>query len=374
MGYLGEDIRKLGFGLMRLPRNDEVIDIEQVKEMVDLFMDAGFTYFDTAWMYAGSEDAIREALVERYPRESYQLATKNAAWASADSREGAMAQLETSLERTGAGYFDFYLLHNLGQARTQLFEDLDMWNFVKEKKAEGLIKHIGFSFHATPEELEDILTKHPEAEFVQLQINYADWENSAVTARKNYEVARKFNKPIIIMEPVKGGLLANPPESVRAIFDEADPNASYASWALRYAADLDGLITVLSGMSNVEQMKDNLSFMSSFQHLTDDERATISRAQEELGKIPIVPCTSCNYCAKVCPQKIGVAVSFTNLNNYTLYKNKAFCLNNMYWDIDRRGNKRAHECIKCGACEEVCPQHIAIRDELDKIVEIFDLK
>lgn len=374
MGYLGENIRNLGFGLMRLPRNDDVIDVEQVKEMVDLFMDAGFTYFDTAWMYAGSEEATREALVERYPRESYQLATKVAAWATGGDRDKAVAQFEESLERTGAGYFDFYLLHNLGQARTQVFEDFGMWDFVKEKKAEGLIKHIGFSFHASPEELEAILIAHPEAEFVQLQINYADWESNAIQARKNYEMCRKYNKPVIIMEPVKGSLLANPPEPVRAVFDEADPDASYASWAIRFAADLDGLITVLSGMSSVEQMKDNLSYMSTFTKLTDDERKTIARAQEELVKIPIVPCTSCNYCAKVCPQKVGVAVSFTNLNNYTLYKNKAFCLNNMRWDIDARGDKRAHECIKCGACEEVCPQHIAIRDELDRVVETFDLK
>ncbi|MBE6010575.1 MAG: 4Fe-4S dicluster domain-containing protein [Lachnospiraceae bacterium] len=371
MSYLGEEIRNLGFGLMRLPRKDEKIDIEQVKEMVDLFMDAGFTYFDTAWAYEGSEDAIRQALIERYPRESFQLATKNAAWITADSRENAVAQLETSLKRTCAGYFDFYLLHNLGQKRTKVFDDFDMWNFVQEKKAEGLIRHIGFSFHSTAEELEEILNAHPEAEFVQLQINYADWESNAIQSRKNYEVCRKYNKPVIIMEPVKGGLLATPPEPVRTVFDAAAPNASYASWAIRFAADLDGLVTVLSGMSNVEQMKDNLSFMRDFHKLSAAEKETITQAQEALSKIPLIPCTSCDYCAKVCPNDIGISVSFSAMNNYTLYGNKASGLNDMLWNIDRQGKKRAHECIKCGACEDACPQHIAIRDELDKVAEVF---
>lgn len=214
MAYLGEEIRKLGFGLMRLPQKDGVIDVEETKAMVDAFMEAGFTYFDTAWAYAGSEDAIRQALVERYPREKFQLATKNAAWINCKTREEAIAQFDTSLKQTGAGYFDFYLLHNLGESRTQFFDKFDMWSWIKEKKEEGLIRHMGFSFHSTPEELEEILNAHPEMEFVQLQINYADWENPAVQSRACYEVARKHGKPVVIMEPVKGGMLANPPEPV----------------------------------------------------------------------------------------------------------------------------------------------------------------
>ena len=211
MAYLGEEIKKLGFGLMRLPKlDDDTIDVEQTKKMVDLFLDAGFTYFDTAWAYAGSEDAIRQALVERYPREKFQLATKNAAWINCKTREDATAQFETSLKQTGAGYFDFYLLHNLGEMRTQYFDNFDLWSWVQEKKVQGLIKHVGFSFHSTPEELEAILTAHPEMEFVQLQINYADWENPAVQSRACYEVARKHGKLVIIMEPVKGGMLATP--------------------------------------------------------------------------------------------------------------------------------------------------------------------
>lgn len=369
MGYLGEEIRKLGFGLMRLPQKDGAIDVEQTKEMVDLFLEAGFTYFDTAWAYAGSEDAIRKALVERYPRESYQLATKNAAWIDCKTKEEAYAQFDTSLAQTGAGYFDFYLLHNLGEARTHYFDDYDMWNWVQEKKKEGLIRHVGFSFHSTPEELEEILNAHPQVEFVQLQINYADWENPAVQSRQCYETARRHGKPVIIMEPVKGGMLATPPESVAEILKMAEPEHSVASWAVRFAADLEGVITVLSGMSNIAQMKDNLSYMKEFHGLADSQKETLAQVQEELKKIPLIPCTTCNYCAKVCPMNIGISGSFTAMNYLTLYRDRGMAKHQEEWLVGGHGQKHADECIKCGKCEEACPQHIKIRENLEKVKE-----
>lgn len=371
MAELGNGIGKLGFGLMRLPQKDGSIDVEQTKEMVDLFMEAGFNYFDTAWAYEGSEDAIRQALVERYPRESYVLATKNAPWINGGTREAMVEQFEASLERTGAGYFDYYLLHNLGDKRTKAFDDARAWDYVRELKERGLIRHYGFSMHADADQLEEILDAHPDAEFVQLQINYADWESQAIQSRACYETARRHGVPIIVMEPVKGGMLANPPETVRDVLLEAEPDMSVASWALRFAADLEGVAVVLSGMSSVDQMKDNISCMRGFDHLTDDERATLARATEELSKIETIPCTVCNYCTKVCPKDIGIPGSFEAMNLLTLYGDKAFAANQLGWLVDAQGKTRADQCIRCGKCEDACPQHIPIRDRLDEVVGAF---
>ena len=284
--------KKLGFGLMRLPRKLLAIDIEQTKQMVDMFMDAGFTYFDTAHVYPGSEDAIGKALVERYPRDSFTLATKlfvPAAFTANDAKK----QLYTSLERMGTDYIDYYLLHCIMENNYKKYERFGLWDYVQEEKKKGTIRHVGFSFHAGPSLLDRLLTEHPEVEFVQLQINYADWERKSVTSRANYEIARKHGKKIVIMEPVKGGALANSPKDIREVFKEYAPDMSPASWAIRFAASLDGILTVLSGMSNVEQMKDNLSNMKDFKPLDHEEQQIIYKAQSIMSGTQTIPCTAC---------------------------------------------------------------------------------
>lgn len=371
--YFGEETPKLGFGLMRLPKlSNGKIDIEQTKKMVDMFMDAGQTYFDTAYVYDGgdSERAAKEALIDRYPRENFTIATKLCAWAGDHSEEKAKQQFFTSLERTGAGYFDYYLLHALQAGNYKLYDQYHIWDFVKEQKAKGLIKHWGFSFHATPDILDEILTAHPDAEFVQLQLNYADWENPDITSRENYEVARKHGKSIVVMEPVKGGALANPPEKVKEIFGEVNKEASYASWAIRYVASLDGIITVLSGMSNVEQMEDNLSYMKNFKPLNEQEQSAIQKAQEAINGVKSIPCTACHYCTDGCPQQIPIPEIFAARNKQLvlgqLEEGKAAYKNAV------TGVGSAADCIECGQCEGACPQQIKVIERLKDCAAAFE--
>ena len=371
MDYLGKNIPKLGFGLMRLPMKGEDVDIEQTKTMVDKFLAAGLTYFDTAYGYINgkSEEAIKVALVDRYPRESFQLATKLPAFA-ANSAEEAREMLTTSLRRTGAGYFDFYLLHNCGDTRTAKYDAYGMWDYVLEQKAKGVLKHVGFSFHDKADVLDDLLTKHPEMEFVQLQINYADWESPSVQSRLCYEVARKHGKPVVIMEPVKGGNLVNLPESVTSIFKAANPDVSVPSWAVRFAASLEGIVTVLSGMSNIAQMEDNVKTMAPFTPLSEEEQGVIVKARAALDAIPSIPCTGCQYCVKGCPMEINIPGAFSAMNNVLIYNNLQGAKGAYGWATNKGG--KASACIQCGQCESVCPQHIGIIEELQRVASTLE--
>ena len=361
-GAIGKEVPKLGFGLMRLPKKGLSIDIRQTEQMVDAFLEAGFTYFDTAYVYPGSEAAAKKALVDRHPRESYTLATKLNVMV-APTAKMAKKQFETSLERTGAGYFDYYLLHALMENNYARYDKLHLWDFVNEQKEKGLIKHVGFSFHSGPQLLEKLLQEHPEVDFVQLQINYADWENQSVTSRANYEVARKYGKSVVIMEPVKGGALADPPAEVQKLFKEYQPDMSYASWAIRFAASLDGILTVLSGMSDTQQMADNLSYMKDFKPLNEEEQKIIQEAQRILGKSATIPCTACRYCVEGCPKKIPIPEIFSAMNKR---------LGSGQLSEASEGKGKASECIACGQCERACPQHLEITKHLKECEDALE--
>jgi len=365
-------MKKLGFGLMRLPMLEKEVDIEQTKQMVDLFLERGFDYFDTAYGYIGgkSEMAVKTALVERHPRESFKLATKLPAWASSvKTAEDAKAMLYTSLERTGAGYFDYYLLHSLGGTRTELYERYGLWDFAAEQKAKGVLRKVGFSFHDSAEALDELLKAHPEVDFVQLQINYADWESKNVQSRLCYETARRHGKEIIIMEPVKGGSLANlPPETAKPMLDYA-PDASLSSWAIRYAASLEGVITVLSGMSTLAQVEDNTSYMQHFQPLNAQEQSVIHRVQELLEKSDRVACTDCRYCLKGCPANVKIAPIFAAMNIYKVYNDLRSAKSEYRYLTSEGGG--ADACIACGQCEAACPQKLPIIELLQQAKELL---
>lgn len=370
--------KKLGFGLMRLPRldpNDEgSIDLEQTKQMVDTFLQRGFTYFDTAWMYCAfkSENAVKEALTSRHPRESYTLATKlHAAYIhSLDDRD---AIFNTQREKTGVEYFDYYLLHDVGAEHYEIYKKYDCFAWIAEKKRQGLIKHMGFSFHDTAEVLDKILTEHPEMEFVQLQINYLDWDSEGVQSRKCYEVATKHGKPVIVMEPVKGGTLAKLPAAAEALLRQADPGASIPGWAVRFAASLPNVKMVLSGMSSTEQLLDNTGYMQDFAPLTQQEQAVIAQAVDIINASIAIPCTGCSYCTEGCPMHIAIPKYFSLYNaEMQELKEKDFTSQGTYYDNLTLTFGKASDCIACGQCESVCPQHLPIIENLKRVAKQFE--
>ena len=352
---------KLGFGLMRLPEQDGKIDLDQVCRMADAYLDAGLTYFDTAYVYHGgnSEKIVREALVKRHPRDRFTVATKLPAWCMKEEADRDRIFNE-QLERCGLDYFDFYLLHSVEDGGNgETYDRLNCWEWARQKKAEGKIRHFGFSFHGSPEYLEKLLDAHPEVEFVQIQLNYADWENPVVQSGRLYEILHRRSIPIIVMEPVKGGTLAKLTPELEAKLKAVRPDASAASWALRFVASLPGVMTVLSGMSTPEQVADNLKTFARFEPLTDTEKAVVEDVRRIIMSAEQIGCTACRYCTDGCPMNIAIPDVFRAVNTMKLYgdefRPKAF-----YSGLVNQGHGRAADCVACGQCEGVCPQHLPI--------------
>ncbi len=368
---------KLGFGCMRLPLinadDTSSIDMEAFKGMADSFIEEGFTYFDTAYPYHAktSETALREAVVKRYKRNEFTIATKMPMWELKTAQDQKRIFSE-QLSKCGVDYFDYYLLHSLNTEYYKTAQEIDSFGFVQEKKRQGLIKKIGFSFHDNAELLDKILTEHPETDFVQLQLNYIDWDSTKIQSGKCYETARKHNKPIIVMEPVKGGTLACLPQKAQSLMKEYAPDMSVASWAMRFAASLPGVMMVLSGMSDMQQLRDNMNIMKNFRPLSEEEEGVIGRVVDTINDAIAVPCTSCGYCVDSCPQKILIPKYLELFNQYRQFYSGGISAQKTRYASLAEKYGRASDCLGCSLCEEHCPQSIEIAKWMPQVAETLE--
>ena len=363
--------KNFGFGYMRLPMKDGEVDIEQTSRMVDTFLDAGFNYFDTAhgYLQGKSEQAIKTCLTSRYPRDRFIL-TDKLTMAYFKKEEDIRLFFESQLEICGVDYFDFYLMHAQSAEIFKHFKACRAYETAFELKKEGKIRHVGISFHDRAEVLDEILHEYPQIEVVQIQLNYVDFDDPAVQSRKCYEVCRKHAKPVIVMEPVKGGNLVKLPDAAKKVFEDLH-GGSPASYAIRFAAGFPGILMVLSGMSDLEQMKDNIGFMQNFQPLNDAEMEAVHKVQDIFRSMHLIACTACRYCTDGCPQHISIPDLFAAMNTKKLYNDWGA---DYYYRLHTASHGKASDCVRCGACEQVCPQHLPIRELLEQVAAEFEKK
>ena len=364
--------KNFGFGYMRLPMKDGEVDTEKTCQMVDTFLDAGFNYFDTAhgYLQGKSEQAIKTCLSSRYPRDRFVL-TDKLTMAYFKTEADIRPFFESQLEICGVDYFDFYLMHAQSAEIFRHFKACRAYETAFELKKEGKIRHVGISFHDRAEVLEEILSEYPQIEVVQLQLNYVDFDDPAVQSRKCYEVCRRHGKPVIVMEPVKGGNLVRLPDAAKQIFEDLH-GGSPASYAIRFAAGFPGVMMVLSGMSDLEQMKDNISYMQNFHPLSGAEMEAVGKVQEIFRSMHLIACTACRYCTDGCPQHISIPDLFATMNAKKIYND--WNADYYYHQVHTVNHGKASDCVRCGACEQVCPQHLPIRELLEQVAAEFEKK